>query len=109
MTEENLDVQYDVMVDDNFHFMDEEERCTDNTYASADEAIARCKQIVDQSLRWNYKPGMTQEELYDRYIAFGDDPFVIARNSDERVTFCAWTYAEARAAEIVKMGIATLF
>jgi len=38
------------MLDDNFHYMDEAERVEDGVFASAEEAIAECKEIVDNDL-----------------------------------------------------------
>src|SRR5580700_9104705 len=66
---------FKVMVDDNFHYMDEDERYEHGTFATVEEAIAACRKLVDQSLADCYKPGMTAAELYDQYTSFGDEPF----------------------------------
>jgi hypothetical protein len=42
---------YRVMVDDNFHYMDEDERFEHGSFPTAEEAIAACKRIVDEILR----------------------------------------------------------
>ena len=65
---------YRVLIDDNFHFMNEDERCTHGEFESLAEAIAACKKIVDDCLNGEYKSGMTAEALYSSYTMFGDDP-----------------------------------
>ena len=52
--------------------------------ASADEAVAACRHLVEQSLAEHYKLGMTAGQLYAQYTSFGDDPFVIARTVARR-------------------------
>ena len=85
------------MVDDNFHYQDEDERYEYGVFSTAEEAIAVCKRIVDNSLKDSYKPGITEEELYQSYTMFGDDPFVVAVDAtDNRVEFSAWRYARER-------------
>ena len=97
---------YKVMIDDNFHFMDESERYMAGAFATAEEAIEACKRIVERSLEESYKPGMTAEELYDSYTSFGEDPFIIIENATKRDLFSAWDYARQRSREITKGGAA---
>jgi len=88
---------YTVMVDDNFHYMDPDERWEYGTYPTIDEAMAMCRQLVDSWLADHHKPGMTAAELYEQYSFFGDDPFIVGlEGSDERVPFSARDYARAR-------------
>jgi hypothetical protein len=85
------------MVDDNFHTMDEDERYEHCVYKTAEEAIAACREIVDRSLEHAYKPGISAEALYEFYVSFGDDPFVVALDgADDNAKFSAWTYAKER-------------
>src|SRR3954466_15601930 len=85
------------MVDDNFHYMDADEHWQYGTFASAGEAIAACRYLVEQSLAEFYKQGMTAAQLCEQYTSFGDDPFVIAPEGCEKVRFSAWDYASERA------------
>jgi hypothetical protein len=39
------------MVDDNFHYMDQDERYEHGIFSTVDEAIAACKAIVDADLK----------------------------------------------------------
>ena len=70
---------YKVMVDDNFHYMAEDER-------------------------WEYGTFATAEQLFVRYTSFGDDPFIVALDDAEKVEFSASAYAEQRAKELTMPG-----
>lgn len=92
------ETKYSVFVDDNFHYMDEEERYKLGDFSSYEEAVEACKRIVDEFLESAYKKGVSFEELYRGYIGFGEDPFVVP---DDRVNhFSAWDYAKARCREL---------
>lgn len=91
-------MSFTVFVDDNFHYMDEDERYCLGSFDTLEEAVAACKGIVEEFLAANYKPGMKPEELYRTYTCMGEDPWI--RGGGAGVPFSAWTYAEARCAEI---------
>ena len=86
--------KFEVFVDDNFHFMNEDERYPYGQFETLDDALAKCREIVDGSLLHLYKPGMSVRDLLDNYRAFGRDPWV------NGITFDAWTYARVRCIEI---------
>jgi hypothetical protein len=89
--------RYKVMVDDNFHYQDSDERREQGTYETVEEARMACRGIVDQSLENEHRPGISAEALYGRYMSFGDDPFIVVLDgSDERAAFSAWSYAKER-------------
>jgi hypothetical protein len=90
---------YEVFVDDNFAYMDEEGRSLAGRFYDYESALAAAKRIVDRSLAGNYEPGMSAEELEGRYRSFGEDAFVIPTPED-RPHFSAWSYARERAGEI---------
>lgn len=90
-----------VFVDDNFHYMDGDERTLAGKFPTYEAAVERCKRIVDEYLLANHKFGMTAEELYSNYTSFGDDPFIRCVNGlPPEPPFSAWTYAKKRAHEI---------
>lgn len=89
---------YRVMVDDNFHYMDEDERYMIGEYSSLAAAIAVCQHIVDRCLRDELKAGMTADELWQRYRDFGQDPFILSKDPADR--FSAWKYARQRCEEL---------
>jgi hypothetical protein len=96
---------YKVMVDDNFHYMEEDERWEFGTFATAEAAIAACRKLVDESLVGEYRPGMTVEELYDRYTSFGDEPFIVAQSGAPTGTdFSARDYARSRIETLCAAG-----
>jgi hypothetical protein len=89
--------RYKVLVDDNFHYQDADERREAGTYESLEEALAACRAIVDRSLAEEHRPGITAEALFDRYRSFGEDPFItVLDGADEAATFSAWDYAKER-------------
>jgi hypothetical protein len=91
---------YRVMVDDNFDYMDEEDRWELGSFATAQEAIAACRALVEKDLADYFKPGMTAAELYELYVDFGDDPFIVGTPGEPWIKFSAWDYAKKRAEEI---------
>ena len=94
-------LRYQIMVDDNFHYTDPEERREHGTYDTVEEALSACRAIVDRSLRAEYRPGIAAEALFERYISFGDDHFIVViGGEDDRAKFSAWTYAKERARAI---------
>jgi hypothetical protein len=82
---------FTVQVDDNFHFMDEDERWTAGVYGSLREALEKCLQMVGQDLRQGYRASMTATDLYESYTMMGDDPFIAG---PMKTMFSAWDYAQ---------------
>ena len=89
-------MSYKVFVDDNFHYMDQEHRYSFGEFDTFEAAVAACQRIVDEFLEEAYKPGMKAEELYQVYIGFGEDPFIVRGD----IRFSAWDYAKERSAQI---------
>jgi hypothetical protein len=98
--------RYKVMVDDNFHYMEEDERYELGTFSTLEEAIAACKKMVDDDLiAFAKERNYTPDELYDYYTSFGSDPFVVALDSEEdRPAFSAWNYAKEQVLGAHKPG-----
>lgn len=95
---------YKVMVDDNFHYTDEDERSEYGTFPTAEEALEVARRLVDDALLAQYVDGETADRLFERYKSFGDDPFVVAFGGAPDVAFSAWTYARQRAQELAAPG-----
>lgn len=89
---------YVVLVDDNFHYQNEEERYREGDYKTLDEALSKCRSIVDDFLKLAHKPGMSSKELYEHYCSFGGDPFIRGPEAG----FSAWTYAEQRCHDLCR-------
>jgi len=90
--------KYEVYVDDNFHYLDESERYKHGEFETCEEAIMVCKKIVDEFLNQGYEKGMNFKELYEGYLGFGEDPFIIS--GDKTCFFSAWDYAKQRGHEL---------
>jgi hypothetical protein len=83
--------KYAVYLDDNFHYMDEDERHKLGEFDDCAAAIAACEQIVDEFLL----PNRGQcEDLFATYLMFGDDPFILT--DDPNCKFSARDYARER-------------
>lgn len=92
---------YKVLVDDNYHYMDQSERYELGEFENLEAAIEAAKKIVDEFLRSGYQPGMTAQELYKAYTGFGEDPFIASPSTEETgVLFSAWDYAKLRCEEM---------
>ena len=90
--------KYEVFVDDNYHYMDENERYLAGTFDDLSEAIAKCRAIVDSELQHVHKAGMQADELFSQHCMFGDDPWIKGGN------FSARDYARKRCEEICGTG-----
>jgi hypothetical protein len=88
-----------VQVDDNFHYMDESERYTLGGFSGYGEALAACRDIVDEFLQKSYEPGKTPDQIYEQYVSFGEDPFITPTPFTKN-PFSAWKYAELRSKEL---------
>jgi len=89
---------YTVRVWDNFHYMEEDEAYNHGTFETYEEALAAAKAIVEESLSGCVPITGNAEELYERYVMFGDDPGIMGPPGTPH--FSAWTYAKARSGEI---------
>lgn len=90
-SDNNAATNFSVYVADNFHYMDESETYVKRGYATWQEALAEARRIVIESVRHQYQPGMTADELYERYTLFGDDPAVLPTPAG--MNFSAWGFA----------------
>jgi hypothetical protein len=68
--------QWIVRVADYFHYVNACETFTKGPHVSNDEALKVCKVIVLQDVLDACKPGISGGQIYDQYVAFGDDPFI---------------------------------
>jgi hypothetical protein len=92
--------KYRVLIDDNYDYMDESARYGGGSFDTFEEAVTRCKELVDDSLEECYEEGMSGGELDGRYKMFGDDPFIM---SDDPVgKYSSWDYAKVRSEEICR-------
>ncbi len=90
-------MSYKVFIDDNFHYMDEDERVHHGEFLTPDEAVAAAKKIVDDELEHLRASGVATDEIISMFLQFGPDPFIVS--DDERVGFSARDYANEKIAE----------
>lgn len=97
---------YRVMVDDNFHFMDEQERHCQAEFATYAEALECAKGIVEGSMA--ARKETEAEELLKAYQSFGDDPFIVPFGGAEALVekFSAWDYARVCAERLAAERLA---
>jgi hypothetical protein len=86
---------YKVLIDDNFHFSDPNERTRHGDSPTPVQAVEACKAVVNRSLVEQFEPGMPSAVLWAAYQGFAEDPFVLPD-----VGFSAWEYAKARAGKM---------
>ena len=92
---------YKVFVSDNFHYQDPDEQYVIIGFASAEEALEKCRNIVETSLQESSEPGRSAEEIYKYYTMFGDDPSVGSPEGQPAVGFSGWNYAKEHAHRFV--------
>ncbi len=83
---------FEVLVDDNIHLMDKDERWRLGAFATLDEARQACMALVEECLSDHYQPGMGAEEIYGQHVMFGDDPFILSPGEPGK--FSAGNYAK---------------
>ena len=93
--------KYHLRVYDNFHYGDDSEAYDYGQYDSYDLALTAAKKMVESSLRHEYKPGMTKDDLLVSYLFYGEDPIIVPNKSD-RERFSARDYANEIAGDICK-------
>jgi hypothetical protein len=71
-------------------------RCRGARLAASSALSKQLSRLVDEFLEEAYKPGMKAEDLYQVYIRFGEDPFIVGGD----IRFSAWDYAKERSAQI---------
>ena len=91
--------KYKIFIDDNYHYMDESERCAAGSYSSLEEAVEKCKEITIKSLEHFYENGITPENLSAQWAMFGEDPFIVG--GDGPVPFSARKYITAELCKAV--------
>ena len=92
--------RYEVVVADNFHYMDRDEYVPYGRFETREAAVAAAKAIVDGWLQDALLQGTEVSKLYQSYVGFGDDPFVVAHDGAPDVKFSAWDYARQRCDEL---------
>jgi hypothetical protein len=101
--------QYKVLVSDNYHYGDPDDRYEYGIFDTLDAALAACRTIVESALAELQAPGMSAGELYHRYQLFGADPFIVVDgpappHGNAAPPFSAWEYARRRSKRLCRKG-----
>jgi hypothetical protein len=91
---EQIKQGYRVLVDDNFHYMDENYRECAGDFESYEDALALAKKITFESVIENEAD--TASETFQKYKDFGKDPFIqpFGDASGPEENYSAWNTAE---------------
>jgi hypothetical protein len=92
---------YTVIVNDNAHYQDENYSYKKGTYATLAEAILACQRLVDDYFASIDKKDLSAEELFQKYMVFGEDPYIVSSVASNH--FSAWDYAKQRARELARL------
>ena len=93
---EEKKLKYKVWIDDNFHFMDEDERVFHGEFDTPTQAIVACQKIVDANIDSITENETDADKAYESYVCFGDDPWI------EGLDFSAFEYAKIKIQEVLK-------
>lgn len=85
------------MIDDNFHYMDEDHRYKHGEFSTYNEAVNACKKIVDEELADMLKQGTDPKKLSSTWSMFGEDPFII----DDSGMFSSRDYVTEKTKEMI--------
>lgn len=91
-------MSYQISIFTHFRYQDESPDLDQRTFETYPEAVAYCQSIVDEALARHHVPGMTDDDLFDSYTSFEDDPSIIGPPVLD--PFSAWDYAEERCRQI---------
>lgn len=92
---------FSVVIEDHYHYQDEEHRSNRGAFATYEEALERCHHVVRRSLDEVYEPGMNSEALMTQYMMFGEDPW-ITPTPDGTEPFSARLYAQQVAKKLCR-------
>jgi hypothetical protein len=88
---------YTLVAGDNFHPQEREHQYDVGIFATAAEVVAAEQAFLCKSVLEHYAPGMTAEDLFNRFSGFGEITFIFADGGDPRVDFDPWAYAKQQA------------
>lgn len=77
--------EYKVYVDDNCHFMNEDERYLQGTYDSFEKAVTAARKVIDDFFAGVDIGKLTEEQLFSGWSHYGDNPFIV---TDDKRSNC---------------------
>ena len=89
-----------IFIDDNAHYGEGEHRRKHGTYDTYEEAVAVCKEIINESVREFLDYSNSIQENTDKYNLWGLDPWIVPE--PDQCHFSAHQYAKERIKELQK-------
>ena len=75
---------YRVYIDANAHHMDTSQRTLHGEYETAEDAVAAAREVVRTRMVEAHRPGMKADELLERFVRRGENPFILPEDDDTR-------------------------
>jgi len=91
---------YRVYISENSRYADDEGRYFKAAYPDCETALQVCRDIVDTFLQRAFSKGKSEDELWDQYVHFGEDPHIVVAGRESDCSFSAWDYARQRIREL---------
>ena len=88
--------RYLVVVEENFRYHNRPERYVKGAYQDCETAIGVCKKIIDDFLIKIHGIRRKEEELWEYYMKWGEEPWIFEEKGEEICHFSARDYARER-------------
>ena len=88
--------RYLVVVEENFRYHNRPERYVKGAYYDCETAIAVCKKMIDDFLLKIHSVRKKEDELWEYYMKWGEEPWVFEEKGEEICHFSARDYARER-------------
>jgi len=92
--------KYHLRVYDNFHYGDDSEAYDYGQFETYELALIAAKKEVESSLRHEYKPGMSEDELLMAFAFYGEEPIIFPEDFIDGKYFSARDYAHEIAGKV---------
>ena len=100
-TKEEIQKPFEVFIDENWDYLDKDNRYSIGRYSSYDEALGVAKSIVDGCLSKYIDQGKSADEALLNWSLHGEDPVIRPQPPGGIEHFSARNYARQRAADII--------
>ncbi len=97
------DKPWKLLVNDNFN-SGETATVPVAAFDTVEETTAECRSRVDAWLETESVPGMSADQLFEHFVTFGEDPWILGGTLRDGVPFSAWDYARERCHVICRSG-----
>ncbi len=89
--------KYTVRILDNFHFMDRSEEYNSGIFNTYDEAVDKCKSILNEFLEDAVRPNDSADSLHTCWLMYGENPLIFG---DATGNFSSSEFVKQRCEEL---------